>query len=63
MENLNSWSDLPWSHTDSWIKCSRDLLQEDIANQSEKRPNDLRFLQFTSGSTDYAKGVMVIHED
>ena len=56
------WSDLPWSHTDSWIKCSRDLLQEDIADQSEKQPDDLHFLQFISRSTDYAKRAMIIHE-
>lgn len=53
------WADLPWLHTDSWINNSKNLLhQQDIA---EPHPNDLCFLQFTSGSTGDAKGVMISH--
>ena len=55
------WPNLPWLHTDSWIKNSKNLALEDIANQSESQPDDLCFLQFTSGSTGDAKGVMITH--
>ncbi|PIA25277.1 hypothetical protein AQUCO_12000019v1 [Aquilegia coerulea] len=34
---------------------------EDISTQPESQPNDLCFLQFTSGSTGDAKGVMITH--
>ena len=60
-KNSARWPNLPWLHTDSWIKYSRNLLQEDIADQSEPQPDDLCFLQFTSGSTGDAKGVMITH--
>lgn len=53
------WPDLPWLHTDSWINNSKNPLhQQDIA---EPHPTDLCFLQFTSGSTGDAKGVMISH--
>ncbi|KAF8398460.1 hypothetical protein HHK36_017388 [Tetracentron sinense] len=55
------WPDLPWLHTDSWIKNSKNMLQEDIVNHSEPQSDDLCFLQFTSGSTGDAKGVMITH--
>ncbi|KAJ9139715.1 hypothetical protein P3X46_030424 [Hevea brasiliensis] len=55
------WPNLPWLHTDSWIKNSKDLLPENMDNQSECQPDDLCFLQFTSGSTGDAKGVMITH--
>ncbi|OVA06663.1 AMP-dependent synthetase/ligase [Macleaya cordata] len=55
------WPDLPWLHTDAWVKSSRNILQEQIFNQSEPQPDELCFLQFTSGSTGDAKGVMITH--
>lgn len=55
------WPNLPWIHTDSWIKNSKNLVAEGIADQSEPQPGDLCFLQFTSGSTGDAKGVMITH--
>lgn len=55
------WPNLPWLHTDSWIKNTKDLLPENMAYQSEAQPDDLCFLQFTSGSTGDAKGVTITH--
>ncbi|KAK9273513.1 hypothetical protein L1049_018323 [Liquidambar formosana] len=55
------WPNLPWLHTDSWVKNSKNLPPEDIADNSESQPDDLCFLQFTSGSTGDAKGVMITH--
>ncbi|CAL5352523.1 unnamed protein product [Camellia sinensis] len=55
------WPNLPWLHTDSWIKNSKNTLPEDIDYPSEPQANDLCFLQFTSGSTGDAKGVMITH--
>lgn len=55
------WPNLPWLHTDSWIKNSKGLNYESIADQSDSYPDDLCFLQFTSGSTGDAKGVMITH--
>lgn len=55
------WPNLPWLHTDSWVKTSKNLISEYLANQSESRPSDICFLQFTSGSTGDAKGVMITH--
>lgn len=56
------WPNLPWLHTDSWIKKSKGV---DIASYAEStavpRGQDLCFLQFTSGSTGDAKGVMITH--
>ena len=55
------WPKLPWFHTDSWLKDSKVLASENIAYESESQPDDLCFLQFTSGSTGDAKGVMITH--
>lgn len=55
------WPKLPWMHTDSWIKNFANLAPEVVANQSEPHPDDVSFLQFTSGSTGDAKGVMITH--
>ncbi|XVF19219.1 hypothetical protein REPUB_Repub11eG0090900 [Reevesia pubescens] len=56
-----SWPNLAWLHTDSWIKNFKKVLPNDTADQDEPQPNDLCFLQFTSGSTGDAKGVMITH--
>lgn len=58
------WPDLPWLHTDSWIKNHRKHSSDSsliVEVNSDPRPNDLCFLQFTSGSTGDAKGVMITH--
>ncbi|XP_052188093.1 uncharacterized protein LOC127798517 [Diospyros lotus] len=55
------WPDLPWLHTDSWIKNSRNMFPEDIIDFAKPQPTDVCFLQFTSGSTGDAKGVMITH--
>ncbi|KAM0942933.1 putative AMP-dependent synthetase/ligase, amine oxidase, phosphopantetheine binding ACP [Dioscorea sansibarensis] len=57
------WPDLPWIHTDSWVKNGNylDFSGRD-AVYSEPKPDDLCFLQFTSGSTGDAKGVMISHD-
>ncbi|KAH7674098.1 Catalase mono-functional hem-containing protein [Dioscorea alata] len=57
------WPDLPWIHTDSWVKnCNLlDFSGRDVV-YSEPKPDDLCFLQFTSGSTGDAKGVMITHD-
>ncbi|XP_065866063.1 uncharacterized protein [Euphorbia lathyris] len=55
------WPNLPWIHTDSWIKNSKNLPLGNMEVQSESQPEDLCFLQFTSGSTGDAKGVMITH--
>ncbi|KAK1588428.1 hypothetical protein Q3G72_023158 [Acer saccharum] len=55
------WPNLPWLHTDSWIKNCKNLLPENKADFSEPETDDLCFLQFTSGSTGDAKGVMITH--
>ncbi|XVF04642.1 hypothetical protein REPUB_Repub05bG0102300 [Reevesia pubescens] len=56
-----NWPNLAWLHTDSWIKNFKKVLPNDTADQSEPQPNDVCFLQFTSGSTGDAKGVMITH--
>lgn len=57
-----SWPDLPWIHTDSWIKNSSDFVADtNVEELSDSQANDLCFLQFTSGSTGEAKGVMITH--
>jgi len=57
------WPKLPWLHTDSWVNNnSRSLALEDVDDdQCESKPGDVCFLQFTSGSTGDAKGVMITH--
>ncbi|RDX95598.1 fadD28, partial [Mucuna pruriens] len=55
------WPKLPWLHTDTWINNSRNSATEDVDDQSESQPGDICFLQFTSGSTGDAKGVMITH--
>ncbi|KAK9170077.1 hypothetical protein Syun_002217 [Stephania yunnanensis] len=55
------WPNLPWLYTDSWVKGSKNTSHEDISSLSESQPGDLCFLQFTSGSTGDAKGVMITH--
>ncbi|XP_070044660.1 uncharacterized protein [Nicotiana tomentosiformis] len=54
------WPNLPWIHTDSWVKNSKGMHSNN--NESfEPRPDNVCFLQFTSGSTGDAKGVMITH--
>nr|GMD16398.1 4-coumarate--coa ligase-like 1 [Ipomoea batatas] len=56
------WPNLPWIHTDTWIRKSKDMPpQEDMNHNFEPQADDLCFLQFTSGSTGDAKGVMITH--
>ncbi|XP_076948078.1 uncharacterized protein LOC143620230 [Bidens hawaiensis] len=65
-KNSGSWPNLPWLHTDSWIKNSKGchVSFDDVSilvKESRVLPKDLCFLQFTSGSTGDAKGVMLTH--
>ncbi|KAI3716520.1 hypothetical protein L1987_67454 [Smallanthus sonchifolius] len=65
-KNSGSWPNLPWLHTDSWIKNSKGChVSFDevsiLVKESRVLPKDLCFLQFTSGSTGDAKGVMLTH--
>ena len=56
------WPSLPWLHTDTWVNYSRSSAMEDLYDdQCESQSGDLCFLQFTSGSTGDAKGVMITH--
>lgn len=55
------WPNLPWLHTDTWVKSSKSMVLEHVHEQSEPEPDDICFLQFTSGSTSDAKGVMITH--
>lgn len=55
------WPNLPWLHTDTWVKNFKNQSMECLADQSDPQPNDICFLQFTSGSTGDAKGVMITH--
>nr|KYP68242.1 Putative fatty-acid--CoA ligase fadD25 [Cajanus cajan] len=55
------WPNLPWFHTDTWVKNSKSMVLEHLDKQCEPQPNDICFLQFTSGSTTDAKGVMITH--
>lgn len=61
VKNPARWPDLPWLHTDSWVKKSKDVSAHNKSDHSEPQPDDLCFLQFTSGSTGDAKGVMISH--
>uniref|UniRef100_A0A7N0UGY7 Carrier domain-containing protein n=1 Tax=Kalanchoe fedtschenkoi TaxID=63787 RepID=A0A7N0UGY7_KALFE len=62
-KNTPKWPDLPWFNTDSWVRkpgkvaapCSSDRVK------SSPAPGELCFLQYTSGSTGDAKGVMITH--
>lgn len=53
------WPDLPWLHTDSCIRSSKGKSVKNIDCDVEPDTEDLCFLQFTSGSTGDAKGVMI----
>ncbi|KAE8731628.1 Cell differentiation, Rcd1-like protein isoform 1 [Hibiscus syriacus] len=55
------WPNLTWLHTDSWTKNFKKAIPDAIVDPSEPIPSDLCFLQFTSGSTGDAKGVMISH--
>ncbi|CAK8575846.1 unnamed protein product [Lathyrus sativus] len=55
------WPNLPWLHTDAWVKNSKNIVLEHLDDQNEPHPDDTCFLQFTSGSTGDAKGVMISH--
>ncbi|XP_057452599.1 uncharacterized protein LOC130744429 [Lotus japonicus] len=55
------WPNLPWLHTDSWVNSSKCSDMEGLDDQCESKPADISFLQFTSGSTGDAKGVMITH--
>ncbi|KAM7497257.1 hypothetical protein LguiA_021671 [Lonicera macranthoides] len=60
-KNSAKWPNLTWLHTDSFVKNSKNVPQEYVDNGSEPFKDDLCFLQFTSGSTGDAKGVMITH--
>ena len=60
-ESSENWPKLDWLHTDSWIKNFKKVLPNDTVDQRESQPNDLCFLQFTSGSIGDAKRVMITH--
>jgi acyl-CoA synthetase (AMP-forming)/AMP-acid ligase II len=60
------WPNLPWIYTDSWIKNYQRSpgsfdLENVVSMITKPRPSELCFLQFTSGSTGDAKGVMITH--
>ncbi|KAL2236346.1 UNVERIFIED_CONTAM: Long-chain-fatty-acid--AMP ligase FadD28 [Sesamum indicum] len=56
------WPDLPWLHTDSWVKKAKiSISRSHTAERYEPSAHDLCFLQFTSGSTGDPKGVMITH--
>ncbi|KAL2238642.1 UNVERIFIED_CONTAM: Long-chain-fatty-acid--AMP ligase FadD26 [Sesamum indicum] len=55
------WPNLPWLHTDSWIKKSKGLPAANMDSNVVPQTDELCFLQFTSGSTGDAKGVMITH--
>lgn len=53
------WSDLPWLQTGSRTQHSKVSSRKGISGILEPLPDDLRFLQFTLGSTGDAMGVMI----
>ncbi|KAL2470487.1 4-coumarate--CoA ligase [Abeliophyllum distichum] len=56
------WPDLPWLYTDSWVKKAKfSMSGNDVLKIYEPSSDDLCFLQYTSGSTGDAKGVMITH--
>ncbi|KAF7805380.1 Long-chain-fatty-acid--AMP ligase FadD28 [Senna tora] len=55
------WPDLPWLHTEAWVKNSKNSNMGCLVDQCESQSSDICFLQFTSGSTGDAKGVMITH--
>ncbi|KAL3519203.1 hypothetical protein ACH5RR_021792 [Cinchona calisaya] len=60
-KNTGRWPNLPWMHTDSWVRNSKGMPCKNNNYGAEPNPDDLCFLQFTSGSTGDAKGVMITH--
>ncbi|KAL2486015.1 4-coumarate--CoA ligase [Abeliophyllum distichum] len=60
-KSLGRWPNLPWLHTDSWVKNSKDMPSVSIDCDSMPHADELCFLQFTSGSTGDAKGVVITH--
>ncbi|KAJ8574149.1 hypothetical protein K7X08_025954 [Anisodus acutangulus] len=58
--NSTRWPNLPWIHTDSWVKNAKEMNSNSF-DKFEPRPDNVCFLQFTSGSTGDAKGVMITH--
>ncbi|XAR62390.1 hypothetical protein NMG60_11017126 [Bertholletia excelsa] len=55
------WPNLPWLHTDTWVKNKKKMVPANIDFPSEPQAGNVCFLQFTSGSTGDAKGVMITH--
>ncbi|GAA0144094.1 hypothetical protein LIER_04625 [Lithospermum erythrorhizon] len=55
------WPDIPWLHTDTWIRNSKASHLDHVEFNLEPLAKDICFLQFTSGSTGDAKGVMITH--
>ncbi|KAJ8565199.1 hypothetical protein K7X08_007775 [Anisodus acutangulus] len=54
------WPNLPWIHTYSWVKNAKER-HSNSNDKFEPRPDNVCFLQFTSGSTGDAKGVIITH--
>ncbi|KAL6502972.1 hypothetical protein OROHE_024140 [Orobanche hederae] len=57
------WPDLPWLHTDSWVRKFKISIPHGHTAENHEEPSahNLCFLQFTSGSTGEPKGVMLTH--